>query len=143
MTVTKPQDAKSLNYPKKTIERATRALRCSPFGMPLFATMRRQSVDMGAICHPARCAIASETGANLKYTRRPLSELAAENALMWLISVGVLRREVDGQGLTDSFRLTPLGHQIIEQWQAQGQVVPTPTWRDRIYNALSRWLRIF
>ncbi|HAZ45304.1 MAG TPA: hypothetical protein DDW76_33915 [Cyanobacteria bacterium UBA11369] len=135
MTLTKPQDAKSLTYPKKTIERATRALRCSPFQMPLFATMRQQSVDMGTI--------SSTTGTNLQYTRYPLSELAAENALMWLISVGVLRREVDGQGLTDSFRLTPLGHQIIEQWQAQGQIVPPPTWRDRIYNALSRWLRIF
>ena len=135
MTLTKPQDAKSLTYPKKTIERATRALRCCPFQMPLFATMRQQSVNMGTI--------SSTPGVNLQYTRRPLSELAAENALMWLISVGVLRREVDGQGLTDSFRLTPLGHQIIEQWQAQGQVVPPPTWRDRIYNALSRWLRIF
>ncbi|GET35370.1 Npun_F0494 family protein [Microseira wollei] len=135
MTVTKPQEAKSLTYPKKTIERASRALRCSPFQMPLFATMGRQSVDMGAI--------ASTKGANLQYTLSPLSELAAENALMWLIQVGVLRREVDGQGITDSFRLTPLGHQIIEQWQAQGLVVPPPTWRDRIYNALSRWLRIF
>lgn len=136
MTVTKPQDAKSLTYPKKTIERATRALRCSPFQMPLFATMRRQSVELAAI--------ASTRGANLQYTQRPLSELAVENALMWLIQVGVLRREVDGQGLTDSFRLTPLGHQIIEQWQVQGLlVVPPPTWRDRIYNALSRTLQLF
>lgn len=134
MTATKPQDAKSLTYPKKTIDRATRALRCSPFGMPLWATMRRQSVDLGAI---------AQTGTFLQYTRRPLSEMAAESALTWLISVGVLRREVDGQGLTDSFRLTPLGHQIIEQWQAQDNVVPTPTYRDRIYNTLSRWLRIF
>lgn len=134
MSATKSQDAKSLTYPKKTIERATRALRCSPFGMPLWATMRRQSVDLGAI---------AQTGADLQYTSHPLSEIQAESALMWLISVGVLRREVDGQGLTDSFRLTPLGHQIIEQWQAQGLVVPPPTLRDRIYNTLSRWLRIF
>lgn len=135
MTVTKPQDVKSLTYSKKTIERATRALRCSPFQMPLFATMRRQSVNLGAI--------ASTTSANLQYAQRPLSELAAQNALMWLIQVGVLRREVDGQGLTDSFRLTPLGHQIIEQWQAQGLVIPPPTWRDRIYNALSHTLQLF
>ncbi len=34
--------------------------------------------------------------------------------LRWLISVGVLRREVDGQGLTSRFRLTPLGRQLLD-----------------------------
>jgi len=33
------------------------------------------------------------------------------------IQVGVLRREVDGQGITDSFRLTPLGRQLVEKYQ--------------------------
>lgn len=135
MTATEPQAAQSLTYPKTTVERATRALRCSPFQMPLFVTMRRQSVDLGAI--------ANQTGVDQQYTGRPLSEFAIENALMWLIQVGVLRREVDGQGITDSFRLTPLGHQIIEKWQEQGNVVPTPSVGDRIYNTLIRWFRLF
>ena len=135
MTATKPQAAKSLTYPKKTVERAERSLRCSPFCMPLFATMRRESVDLGAI--------ASSTGAKQQYTQRPLSERAVEGALMWLIQVGVLRREVDGQGITDSFRLTPLGHHIIEQWQQQGNVVPPASIGDRIYNAFTRWFRLF
>jgi hypothetical protein len=56
--------------------------------------------------------------------------------------VGVLRREVDGQGITDSFRLTPLGRQLVEKWQPQGDILPPPTLLDRLYNALSRWLRL-
>jgi hypothetical protein len=61
---------------------------------------------------------------------------------MWLIQVGILRREVDGQGITDSFRLTPLGRQLVEQWANQGGTLPAPSFLDRLYNALSRWLRL-
>jgi len=38
-----------------------------------------------------------------------------ETTFRWLIIIGVLRREVDGQGLTSKVRLTPLGRQIIQQ----------------------------
>ena len=40
---------------------------------------------------------------------------AVEADFRWLITVGVLRREVDGQGLTAKIRLTPLGRQLLEQ----------------------------
>jgi hypothetical protein len=53
-----------------------------------------------------------------------------------------LRREVDGQGITDSFRLTPLGRQLVEKWENQGGLLPPPTLLERLYNALSRWLRL-
>ena len=39
-----------------------------------------------------------------------------EQAFRWLIKVGVLRREVDGQGLTSRVRLTPLGRQMLEMY---------------------------
>ncbi|MEL6163527.1 MAG: Npun_F0494 family protein, partial [Cyanobacteria bacterium J06628_3] len=74
------------------------------------------------------------------YTKRPLSELAADNALVWLIEVGLLRREVDGQGITDSFRLTPLGRQLTESSQSNTWAAPTIT--DRILNALTRIFRL-
>ena len=38
-----------------------------------------------------------------------------ETSFRWLIKVGVMRREVDGQGLTSRIRLTPLGRKIREQ----------------------------
>ena len=38
---------------------------------------------------------------------------SVEQAFRLLIKVGVLRREVDGQGLTNRVRLTPLGREIL------------------------------
>jgi hypothetical protein len=124
----------SIRYPQPTIERAARAVRCSSFQRPLFEAMIAQSVALGAI--------AGETGVRQQYTNRPLSELGAEAELLWLIQVGLLRREVDGQGLTDSFRLTPLGRQLIQTWQTEGSSDLRPSWRDRFYNSWSRWLRL-
>jgi len=95
--------------------------------------MRFQSVSLPEI--------AGQTGVQKQYTRRPVAELAAENALLWLIQVGVLRREVDGQGLTDSFRLTPLGRQLMDQWQDQQDWAP-PSLKDRLQNGCRRWLRL-
>ncbi len=39
---------------------------------------------------------------------------SVEKTFQWLIIIGVLRREVDGQGLTSKIRLTPLGRKIIQ-----------------------------
>jgi hypothetical protein len=87
-------------------------------------------------------AIAGQEAVKQHYTKRSMSELAVESGLLWLIQVGVLRREVDGQGITDSFRLTPLGRQLIKTWESQGGTLPPPSFMDRLYNALSRWLRL-
>jgi len=46
--------------------------------------------------------------------RWPATPAQLEDDLRWLIAVGVLRREVDGQGLTNRFRLTPLGRQLLD-----------------------------
>ncbi|UKO96721.1 Npun_F0494 family protein [Nostoc sp. UHCC 0870] len=126
------QNSKILVYPPSSFKRAEKSLICSPFKIKLFETMRRQSVALGAI--------ASENGVKHGYTKQPLSELSCDNDLGWLIEVGILRREVDGQGITDGFRLTPLGHQLIEKYQ--GQNLPAPSWRDRLYNAVIRWFRL-
>lgn len=125
-------NSKYLTHSRRTTERAERALLCSPFQLPLFETMRTAGIPLNAI--------ALSSGIQHNYTKRPLSELAAENALLWLIQVGILRREVDGQGITDSFRLTPLGRQLVEQYQASGW--RTPNYRDRALNAWSRWYRL-
>lgn len=124
----------SICYPQHTIDRAARAVRCAPFRLKLYVTMMAQSVALGAI--------AGESGLRQQYTQRLLSELGAEAELLWLIQVGLLRREVDGQGLTDSFRLTPLGRQLVQTWQTNGGTSLRPSWRDRFYNALNRWLRL-
>lgn len=121
-------------YSDRTLRRAERALVCSPFRPKLLADMRSHSVPLRAITE--------NRGIHHGYTRTPLSELAADGDLMWLIAVGLLRREVDGQGLTDSFRLTPLGRQVLQKIESQGFPDFQPGPGDHIYNALSRWLRL-
>jgi hypothetical protein len=132
MTTVDSLNPKPFVYTQKTIERAERSLICSPFHLSLFMAMQHQSISLGAI--------ASEKGFQHGYTKRPLSELACDNALGWLIEVGVLRREVDGQGITDGFRLTPLGHQLVEK--SADTSWSSPSLSDRLNDAITRWFRL-
>ncbi len=132
MSATDSQNLKIFSYTASTVERAERSLVCSPFNPALLAAMYHQSVPLSAI--------AQDSGIKHSYTKHPLSELACDNALDWLIQVGVLRREVDGQGITDSYRLTPLGQQLAEKYQNKNW--RQPSWGDRLQNTLTRWLRL-
>ena len=131
MSAVDSQTQKS-TYSSSTLKRASLALRCSPFNLSLFEKMRSQRIAMSEI--------AEDSGIKNSFTKRKLSELAADNALIWLIEVGLLRREVDGQGITDSFRLTPLGHQMVENLQNQTWVAPT--FGDRLKNLALRIFRL-
>ncbi|ACK65680.1 conserved hypothetical protein [Rippkaea orientalis PCC 8801] len=133
-TTTQPVKPSDLTYSHQTLKRAERALACTSFKLPLFIAMKTDSVPLPNIAH--------KTGMERGYTQKPLSEQKTERDLMWLISVGILRREVDGQGITDSFRLTPLGRQIIGKWEDIGSELPHPSWWDRLVNTLTRWLRL-
>ena len=132
MPVVDTQNQKTITYSLSTLERAERSLVCSPFNLCLFEAMRNVGVGLSEI--------AGNSGVRHGYTKRPHSELVIDNALTWLIQVGVLRREVDGQGITDSFRLTPLGRQLVEQFQNKPWYAPS--WRDHLINTVSRWLRL-
>jgi len=112
----------------RTLERAGAHL-CVPFQLPLFETMRLESVPP---------VIAGDVG--IGNGTNALCPNWQQKMLLWLIQVGVLRREVDGQGITDSFRLTPLGRQLVEV--PPGLSPRTPSWIDYFYNALNRWFRL-
>ncbi|GFE69774.1 Npun_F0494 family protein [Chroococcus sp. FPU101] len=121
----------SVTYSDATLKRAERALSCSPFLLPLFAVMRNESIPLPMMT--------GQSGIEKGYTKKPLAELWTERNLLWLINVGLLRREVDGQGITDSFRLTPLGRQLVEKWENQGGNFPKPTFWDSVINSINRW----
>ena len=125
---------KVFKYALPTVQRAKRALTCSPFCLKLFQDMRNQSVPIQQI--------AEDTGIKSGYAKIAFSEARTEDKLVWLINVGLLRREVDGQGLTDSFRLTPLGREIVEQWERSEQEIPPASVGDRISHWLNRWLKL-
>ena len=79
---------------------------CLPFSEALYRDLQYQGLDASDLwSEPKRY------GRKRHWFRN--SE-TLENDLRWLISVGVLRREVDGQGLTSRFRLTPLGRQLLD-----------------------------
>ena len=130
-SVAKPS---SIQYPDRTLVRAERAVRCAPFRFSLYEDMVDQSVDLRSMC--------GKMGVTKGYARRLMTELIAEVELMWLLEVGLLRREVDGQGLTDGFRITPLGRQILHRYTAHGRHDRTATLLDRLYNAINRWFRL-
>jgi hypothetical protein len=86
--------------------------------------------------------IAGDSGVEMGYSKRKMSELVAENDMVWLIQVGMLRREVDGQGLTDSFRLTPLGGQVAALLDSAD--LSRLRQRDRLLNFTTRlWRSVF
>jgi hypothetical protein len=132
MSTVDTQTPKSLTYTLSTVKRAERSLICSPFNISLFEEMRNDRVPMNSI--------SGNAGVKNNYTKRIMSELAVDNSLSWLILVGILRREVDGQGITDSFRLTPLGRILIEQLQKKGW--RHATWQDYVNDAVTRWFRL-
>lgn len=125
-------DTKSIEYSSAAVKRAERALCCSPFQLSLLTAMAKGSVSLGEI--------AGSNGWEKGYTKKVISAMAVERSLMWLIEVGLLRREVDGQGITDSFRLTPLGQQLRAKWEELGGSYPEPTGRERLQNTLTRFM---
>jgi len=122
-----------MRYSSRTYQRARRACRCSPFRRSLFVAMRAGGVPL--------LHIAGKQGVERGYTQQSLPELVAESHLLWLIEVGLLRREVDGQGITDSFRLTPLGRHLLDEEPEEPAAV-APALPERLGNFACRWLRL-
>lgn len=116
-------------YAPPAAARAELALRASPFQLALLRALAQDSLSLGAV--------SGEPGYALGYTRFPLGESRVEREFNWLIQVGLLRREVDGQGITDRFRLTPLGRAILQNWQLLG-AWPPASCRERLQNQLRR-----
>ena len=115
--------------------RAERALLCSPFPLGLFIAMKKQSISFSTII--------DTWVIKKKYGLKFLSEQKIDQRLVWLIKVGILRREVDGQGITDGFRLTPLGKKIVEKWQANKLDIPKLSLLDRISDEFLYYLNSF
>jgi hypothetical protein len=89
------------------IARARLALRCLPFQRGFYS-----EVDSAAVSSVQLAARADRP----RLIRRSLGASQLEDLFIWLIQLGVLRREVDGQGLTERVRLTPLGRQALALW---------------------------
>ena len=93
---------------QKIFRRAKKGIRNCPFNLFLFQSLQKESLSAQDVFEDKS-----------KYLRQEFmfinSSLFIENEFLKLIKIGVLRREVDGQGLTSKVRITPIGRQVIEK----------------------------
>ena len=92
---------------QKIFRRAKKGIRSCPFNLYLFQSLQKGSLS-------AQNVFENKS----KYLNQEFmfikSSLFIENEFLKLIKIGVLRREVDGQGLTSKVRITPIGRQVLE-----------------------------
>ena len=92
---------------QKIFRRAQRGIKNCPFNLFLFQSLQKGSLS-------AENVFINKS----KYLNQEFmfisSSLFIENQFLRLIKIGVLRREVDGQGLTSKVRITPIGRQVLE-----------------------------
>ena len=92
---------------KKIFRRAKKGIRNCSFNLFLFQSLQNGSLS-------AQNVFENKS----KYLNQEFmfikSSLFIENEFLKLIKIGVLRREVDGQGLTSKVRITPIGRQVLE-----------------------------
>lgn len=115
----------SLTDPR-SLNRAASALRCLPFRRAFYEQVAGEALSSSRLCeHPEKH----------RYWFRPLTPARAEEHLIWLIRLGVLRREVDGQGLTERVRLTPMGRELLTRWSGE---LPRAGLGERVLHELRR-----
>ena len=92
---------------QKIFRRAKKGIRNSPFNLLLFENLQNGSLS-------AQNVLLDKS----KYLTQEFmfinSSSFIENEFLKLIKIGVLRREVDGQGLTSKVRITPIGRQVLK-----------------------------
>ena len=116
------------------MRRASTALRCLPFRQAFYQQLESRALSSNDL---DRSESGSGSGST-KAEQRCFSQVGpyqAEGHFIWLIQLGVLRREVDGQGLTERVRLTPLGRQVLQQWPGE---IPRANSGERLWGWLQR-----
>ena len=91
----------------RSLERASRSIRCLPFTKQFYQDAQERGLDASTVLQLPKLY-------RLDSVRWFTAANSVEDAFRWLIRVGVLRREVDGQGLTSRIRATPLARQLLE-----------------------------
>ncbi len=108
------------------IHRAKRSMACLPFKRAFYEQVDKSSISAEELCK-------KRNWEELVYV--PFSPERAEDHFVWMIRLGILRREVDGQGLTSRVRITPMGRKIISEYK--GEIVRAGL-RERILEVFRR-----
>ncbi len=119
------------SHNQHALRRARQAVRCLPFRLAFYRELEQGALSSSQLA-------AREDWAPI--SRRRLSANRTEDHLIWLIQLGVLRREVDGQGLTERVRLTPLGRDVLSQWDGEISRASIP--RRLLHWVVQHWPRL-
>ena len=92
---------------QKIFRRAKKGIRNSPFNLILFQSLKNKSLSAQDVFENKSKYLSQE----FMFVK---SSLFIDNEFLKLIRIGVLRREVDGQGLTSKVRITPIGRKVLE-----------------------------
>ncbi len=104
-------------FDKRSRRRAKQAFMCLPFNCFFYQKVRNKGLSAKIVLNNFH-----------KYSDNATSQSnlqKIESHFSWMIKVGILRREVDGQGLTASVRLTPSGRRMIEEDNTLLDLKPT------------------
>lgn len=111
---------------QRALLRADRSLRCLPFRRAFYEEVASRPISSSELCR-------RQDWQALVFV--PFGPERAEEHFSWLIRLGVLRREVDGQGLTERVRLTPMGRRLLERWPGE---IPRAGLRERMHETFRR-----
>ena len=92
---------------QKIFRRAKQGIKNCPFNFFLFQNLQKESLSAQDVFENKSKFLNQE----FMFIN---SSLFIENEFLKLIKIGVLRREVDGQGLTSKVRITPTGRKVLE-----------------------------
>lgn len=120
------QERRQAHHQSRSWARAAQAMRCLPFRRSFYDLVATTPLSSGAFCRRADAQ---------QHCSRRMGSQRVEDHWIWLIQVGVLRREVDGQGLTERVRLTPMGRELLEQWHGE---IPQAPLLERVQHQLRR-----
>jgi hypothetical protein len=113
---------------ERAISRAVRSMSCLPFKKAFY-----KELDTVAISSNELCQLADQD----RFLFHSLSPDKAEDSFIWMIKLGILRREVDGQGLTSRVRLTPMGREVIQRINAE---IPRASRKRRLVERVQRFM---
>lgn len=108
------------------ILRAKRAMTCLPFKKAFYEYVDTSPISGNELCNRKDWQ---------KLVFVSFGSDRADEHFAWMIKLGILRREVDGQGLTSRVRLTPMGRRIIESWNTE---IPRGGLRERMIETFRR-----
>lgn len=113
-----------------SIQRAMHSMMCLPFKKRFYEEVASNPMNSNELCNREDWD---------RYVFAPFGRQRAEEHFEWMIRLGILRHEVDGQGLTDRVRLTPLGQELINRISGE---IPRAGIRGKIKENLKRHSRL-